>query len=318
LLYDTLASQEDLELLFERLLKFKDINGKHPVITANTVVANPYFQKIKEHNFEQYYYEPFTETLKKYYPNHDVWATWQKGIEENVFFPQYHGREHVNAPYWLRGLRNKNDAFLKAFEFGCWSCPIDIKTKINLQASYDTEFKEDFEFHTQSILEGLQLFEKLFKYPSRSFIANNFIWSSKLDRITSNSGVQFIQGMKYQKLPLFYNTEKRKMIRHYLGNKNKFGQYYLIRNCVFEPSQRSASFNNVGKCLAEIKNAFMWNKPAIITSHRLNYIGSLIPENREKNLTLLETLLKKILKKWPDVEFMSSVDLGNLISSNKS
>ena len=35
------------------------------------------------------------------------------------------------------------------------------------------------------------------------------------------------------------------------------------------------SFDNVKHCLSQIDNAFFWKKPAIITSHRLNYIVSI-------------------------------------------
>ena len=51
---DTLASSEDLQALFDTLMSFKDINGNSPKITANTIVANPDFDKIRESNFEEY------------------------------------------------------------------------------------------------------------------------------------------------------------------------------------------------------------------------------------------------------------------------
>jgi hypothetical protein len=106
------------------------------------------------------------------------------------------------------------------------------------------------------------------------------------------------------------------MTRHYQGEKNAMGQYYLVRNCVFEPSQYPVHHDNVGECLKGIQNAFFWKKPAIITSHRLNFIGFIHPENRERNLKQFRDLLENILKKWPDVEFMSSVDLGDTISES--
>jgi len=59
-----LECNEDLEELFNVLTSFKDANNRSPVFTGVNVVANPDFDKIKEANFKQYYYEPFTETLK--------------------------------------------------------------------------------------------------------------------------------------------------------------------------------------------------------------------------------------------------------------
>lgn len=316
-LYDTLASQIDLENIFEIQLKFKDIQGNPPIITTNTVVANPDFDRIKKHNFETYYYEPFVETLKRYYPNQNVWSTWKTGLKTKLFFPQFHGREHINVPLWLKLLREKNTELLKAFDLGCWWASTYNESQLSLQASYDSVNKSDINFHSIAIKEGLHLFENIFGFASQSFIANNYIWSPELDKITSKGGVKYIQGMKYQKLPSFGYNGKRKMIRHYLGDKNRYGQYYLIRNSVFEPSLKPINYDNVGECLNDIQNAFMWRKPAIITTHRLNFVGALDYRNRDRNLTQFETLLKEITKRWTDIEFMTSADLGSIIESSK-
>lgn len=60
--YDSLASAEDLAALFDVLRRFRDNNGRHPVVTANAVAANPDFEKIEKSGFREYAYEPFTET----------------------------------------------------------------------------------------------------------------------------------------------------------------------------------------------------------------------------------------------------------------
>ena len=49
----------------------------------------------------------------------------------------------------------------------------------------------------------------------------------------------------------------------------------------------------------------------------MNYIGFLHPENREKSLRKLEELLVRMLKRWPDIEFMTSSELGDLIASGQ-
>jgi hypothetical protein len=126
----------------------------------------------------------------------------------------------------------------------------------------------------------------------------------------SNEGVNVLQGMKYQILPVLKN-KKHPLVRHMVGDVlNK--QVYLTRNCVFEPSQ-NLNRDSVSDCLKNISNAFLWRKPAIITAHRLNFIGNIVESNRTKNLASLDELFVKILKKWPGVEFMTSDGLGRLI-----
>ena len=52
--------------------------------------------------------------------------------------------------------------------------------------------------------------------------------------------------------------------------------------------------------------------------HRLNFMGSLVEQNRTDNLKLFEKLITKLLLKWPDIEFMTSTELGDLIKKNKN
>jgi len=106
------------------------------------------------------------------------------------------------------------------------------------------------------------------------------------------------------------------VIRHYTGQKNDLGQTYLVRNCRFEPSADPKK-DWVGSCLNEINTAFRWRKPAIIESHRVNFIGYINSENRDHNLKLFNQLLREIVRKWPDVEFMSSDELGGLMDGTR-
>ena len=57
-------------------------------------------------------------------------------------------------------------------------------------------------------------------------------------------------------------------------------------------------------------------KPAIISTHRVNFIGSIFQKNADENLKKFDYLLKTILKKWPDVEFMTSGELTQILNQN--
>lgn len=316
--YDTLAGEEDLTALFQILYQFKDHKGNHPVITANCVVANPDFDRIEKSDFRNYFYEDIKETFKRYFSQNNIFEIWKEGIVENIFIPQSHGREHVNVRYWLKLLRDNNPDFRLAFKHRCWGLSRDIYPgmRVSIQASFDSECYNDITTHKQYLKDGLNQFKKIFGYISASFIANNFIWDSELNKTLHELGVKYLQGMKYQKLPI-YDNEKRKMIRHFIGENNDFDQIYLIRNCQFEPSLSEYNYDSVDSCLKGISNAFFWHKPAIISTHRLNFIGSLNKKNRDRNLKQFDELLNRILKKWPNVEFYNSTKLGDLISSFK-
>ena len=83
---------------------------------------------------------------------------------------------------------------------------------------------------------------------------------------------------------------------------------------MFEPS-REPNFDWINECMVEMAIAFRWGKPAIINSHRVNFMGTLSEENRTNGLNLLSGLLKAMLQKWPDIEFMCSDELGDYMIS---
>lgn len=310
---DTLANSEDLESLYAVLRNHRDSRGNHPIITFNTVLANPDFDKIKASGFREYHYKVFTETLKCYYPDEDVFALWKQGINEGLIQPQFHGREHVNAPLWLDLLQGGNKALLDAFELGFWGIPEHLyPSKHNhLQASWNSAMPEHIEGFKIAVKEGLDLFEKTFEFKSRTFIANNFIWPIELNEVLAENGVQGLQGMHYQILP---DKDKGiKLHEVYIGKRSEQGQIYTIRNCRFELHDYSKDYNLINTTLREIRTAFMWKKPAIISIHRLNFIGSLNKENRDRTLKKYNVLLGEIIKRYPEVEFISSDKLIELI-----
>ena len=311
--YDSLESENDLINLFEVLSTFKDKNGNSPVITANTVVANPDFDKIKESDFQTYCYELFTESLKKY-PNHaGVFNLYKEGISNNLFYPQFHGREHVNVNFWMNALRKNDKATRLAFDFKSLGIPYSANSENNHYTT-SLDFTNINEKEDKKIIlsEGIYNFERLFNYVSKSFIAPSYAWHSDLNSFLAAKGVLYIQGIPFQFEPNIMPGPRYLKIFHYSGQRNKFHQIYLVRNCHFEPSS-SKKTDWVDDCLHRVNVAFKWHKPAIISAHRVNFIGSIDPSNRECNLRMLKIILSKILIKWPDVEFLNSEQLGDLI-----
>ena len=310
--YDSLASNDDLESLFDVLSSIRDINGNPAVITANSVVVNPDFDKIKASDFHEYHYELFFETLDKYNNHSRAFELWKEGMNNKLFIPQFHGREHINIPKWMRALQNNDRDVRFAFDLGMSGIfPKDQPQLGNKYViAYAIDSHDDLIFHKKSIEDGLNLFEKIWGFKSKSFIAPCYTWSKSIEPILKNKQVDLLQGGTFQFEPRIGYTYKR--IFHYSGEKNHSVQRYNIRNCVFEPTS-NLNFNWTDACLKQIQTAFRWRKPAVIASHRVNYIGNIDKSNRDKNLKLLKTLFLEIKKNWPDVEFTSSDKLINLM-----
>ncbi len=310
---DTLENESDVKKLFETLLAFKDIDGNHPIITANYVMANPDFDKIKASNFSQYFYKPFPDTYQEYFGSNQILKTVKEGISSKLFYPQFHGREHVNVPLWLDLLQNGDKAFLVAFEnnfFGIHTANLE-KIKRNVQIAFD--LVDDSTYLLSNIKEGLALFNEIFGFKSKSFIPNNYVWDQNWNKILAENEIAYLQGVRIQSGPLSSNKEnKRKQTKRWGGCYENNKIISIVRNGSFEPSfSKYTGKTAIERCLNDIAVAFLFKQPAVISTHRLNFVSSLNQKNRDINLEYFSELLDLILKKWPEVKFMNTEQLGN-------
>ncbi|MBJ7429172.1 MAG: hypothetical protein JHD28_09480, partial [Bacteroidia bacterium] len=212
-------------------------------------------------------------------------------------------------------LQNGNKSVIQAFHEGVTGVDrgSNLEPLSDFQAAFDIDKPEDTLYLEDVLTEGLTLFKELFGYQSEYFVPTNGPFNNFLEKTLQTNGVKFINTAKKQIEPLGnnkFNTNIR-----FLGKKNNLGQFYITRNCIFEPSSFEYTNNKnwVNDCMKEIEIAFRWKKPAVISTHRVNYIGNLVENNRIKGLQSLKELLTKMLAKWPDIEFMTSVELGKEI-----
>jgi hypothetical protein len=307
---DALESKDDLELLFAILSKHKDSNGSSARLTANSIMANPDFDKIRASNFTEFHYEKFSDTFQKY-PNHaNNLNLWLQGKAEGVFQPQFHGREHLNYKRWLQVLQQNNEAAHFCFD---WNATYSGTGDYSFMEAYDWDSKSDVPAQKAIIADGLRIFTETFGEGSNSFIAPCYNWDPQIETVLAEQGVSWIQGLKSQLAPTGV-FDQYTPIPHYFGEQNELGLRYNIRNCMFEPSM-NPNRDWVNSCLAQISSAFHWSKPAVICSHRINFVGFIEEKNRDRGLKDLDQLLKKILQKWPDVHFISTDELSKYLSN---
>lgn len=301
---DALASKKDLEMLFEVLLSFKGADGRPVKLTANAIMANPDFERIKESGFQKYYYELFTKTFERYPEHQNNFQIWKRGWESGIFHPQFHGREHLNYKRWLKTLRSNNSNALYCFD---WNATFSGKEDYSFMEAYDWDSIDDIPEQKVVIAEGLMLFEELFGFKSKSFIAPCYNWDTAIEPTLFNNGVRWLQGIGSQLSPTG-TFGSYVPVKHAFGDIAASGLHYNIRNCHFEPSMNPDK-DWVSSCLAQIASAFLFRKPAVICSHRINFVGFIDPANRDRGLRDLTRLLKAIVKKWPDVRFVSTDEL---------
>lgn len=317
---DTLETTQDLEQLFEVLSSVKDKNGRYAVFTPFALPCNIDFEKMEADNFQHFYFETLPNTYKKLavqQPNAytGTWELWKDGIAKGFLKPQFHGREHLNLTVFNDKLKKRDLQLLTALKNKSYtSISDDDYPTMSSMAELDFWDVKENELFKPLLKEGLQLFEEVFGYASCYFTPPVFNIHHSLFQTLKSNGIQFLDLALLRKEHQGLNAYKKSF--NYIGKKTKEGLIIMVRNVVFEPTEERG-IDWVAFTMKQINTAFRWNKPAIISSHRVNFCGHIEEQNREKGLSALKKLLEEIVKKWPDVEFMSADELAYYLKNKK-
>lgn len=316
---DTLETTEDLEKLYKVLDSVKDKNGRSAVFTAFALPCNINFEKVAESNFQDFYNETLPETFAKLSEENPVyngvWEKWQEGIKKGFIKPQFHGREHINLSIFNDKLKSKDKQLLVALKNKSY-CSIsdDHYPTMSVYAAFDFWDENEKENFKSVIVDGLQKFETVFGFKSTYFTPPVFNIHNSLFSTLKDHGIRFIDLALYRKEHQRSNIYKKSF--NFTGKKTKEGLNIMVRNVVFEPTEERG-LDWLTFTMKQIDTAFRWNKPAIISSHRVNFCGHIDEANREKGLKSLKSLLDSIVAKWPNVEFMTADELGECIEKKR-
>lgn len=309
--YDALEDKNDLVHLFDTLTKIKDSTGKHPVLTALAIPANPDFESMRKTGYQHYRYELVTEIWKRM-PEYDgVKELWHTGISQRLLVPQFHGREHLNVKVLMKNLSQADPETIAAMSESSY-CGITSRPfpTIDYVAAFQfTDFSEN-EKLKEIVVDGLNCFENVFGFRARHFAAPGAREHHTLAKALKEGGIDYLDTDMINNEHQGNGRYKRSI--HFTGSVNALNQTFLVRNCVYEPSPGD-NIDWINYCLDQIAIAFFWNKPAIVSTHRVNFAGHIDPAHRARGLNDLEQLLKKIVKRWPEVEFLTTNELGDLI-----
>lgn len=313
--YDALDTSEDYQMLFEVLQSVKDKNSNPAIFTPYALPCNTDFQA--------------TLTQRKFVPE-DLPTTYNKlsaeqrayegayqllleGIGAKLIRPQFHGREHLNVQL-INALLNQNDPILNAnLENQCMAGLNGLAKwpTISYNQAFSFWEESDLEAHKVILKDGLKRFENVYGYVSLTFTPPAQQLHPSLYGFVGEHGVI---GVDRSRAELVHIGEgKFQKMNNQLAEDDLGGTVKIVRNCVFEPTDRDIDW--VSFTMKQIEAAFFWGKPAIISSHRVNFCGHIDPKNREKGIKDLKNLLKKIVQKWPDVEFVGVDEIAKIYAN---
>lgn len=314
---DTVETRQDLEALFETLGSVRDAQGRPAVFTAYALSANPAFECVRADE-ASYQYEPVTKTFQRLTAEQPgayegAWALWQEGMQEGLIRPQFHGREHFNIRLFEEKLQRKAPDLLANLENRSLA-------GLTREPSFpDIGFSEAFAVHDDRCLgqqievlkDGMRLFEQCFGAKSTTFTPPAQTISPRLYPVCEGLGIRLIHKPRSVLRRVAPGNHVREF--SWTGRRSSSGHASLVRNVVFEPGLNDARASEE-RVIQQIAAAFRWQKPAVISSHRVNFCGHIDETNRSRSLKKLRRLLKLIVSRWPDAEFIAVDHLADLIN----
>lgn len=296
---DALFNRDDLARLAMTLDRFEDIRGNHPSFHAFFNVANPCLDTLISSGFSELVFKDFREILLGNDQN-SLWCYWKTLIAEGRIKPHFHGLTHLNIPNWYDAIKGSVD-YQELIKMGCpnISNPNNIETLSGYRTELYFRNNEDFQSISTNLLKGLEIYEQLFGLRATRFAPTNGFFHVDYLPLLKGAGITSVN------LNLSVNTQKRngRVIKSNLlfesikGSKSVFYR----RNSNFEPTD--PGYKDISNTLHQIDRAFKNNRPAIISTHRVNFISSRIQANGDKGILELNKLLSAILSRWPDVSF---------------
>ncbi|MEQ6890035.1 hypothetical protein ABE957_15280 [Halomonas sp. CS7] len=316
---DSVETREDLHMLYGVLARHRDAQARRVVFTAYALSANPDTAFMLREG--RYGYETLSTTFARLAAEEPAayegtCQAWQEGMEECLIRPQFHGREHFSVPLLERKLA-RGDKDLQA--------NLEVASMAGLAGVPDmpgVAFTHAFSLHDEVLLaqhreiirEGLALFETTFGFASTTFTPPALKLHPALDDFVAGLGVRSIDKPLSGRQPSGGGKSRRSV--NFLTPPKGGQAGKLVRTLSFEPCSGNKS-DPVGQALREMAAAFRWRKPVIISSHRVNFAGHIDPANRQQGLEKLDELLAGMLRRWPDIHFVSVDELVQIMEKGE-
>jgi hypothetical protein len=196
-----------------------------------------------------------------------LWQAVASGIAGGTWYPEFHATWHYDPDRRREGALStelarevtSRDIILfpgseKAWELGAWRPGPELERELD---------------------HSLAVFAALFGRGVHSVMAPDYHWDDRVESIWQSRGIRVIQG-KREQINQAWGTGQVGRARKFLARKwsrwRYPGRIYLERNCRLEPVQSLDPEAVVQACIRDTRRAWSVGEPAIVESHRVNFI----------------------------------------------
>jgi len=317
----TLESPNEMETLFQTLLKYKGGDNRPVVFTPLYMGGNPDFEAIKKNDFSSFVYLGIDQGVPSLWERDDFIAKAREGMKSGVWYPEMElPLHHFNPEPWMELLRQGDDLCHRCFSNQVFrtyrTYPASLRVKEPTVDEFDNE-----------LAAGVEAFRNCFGYYPHTFdgLAGEAepgdeqarVLVKNHTRLLLTAGAKPNMGDEY---------DYRDHVRNIRGFNDKVvynhdedtGLHYLANNCNFEPYGYAEDYwSGWIKAYETIEKRFKENEPVVMLTHRINYV-SFSRINVETNLVQLNKLLSKIQQEHPEAIYVTLWELTQLCHTGVS
>jgi len=289
--------------LVDVLTRYRDRDGRHPVMTLALVLAVPDGPAIRRDGR----YHRIELDDPRYAP---LRAAIERGRKAGVFALQLHGLEH----YWPTNLMALTESSVRD-----WLTAEQPQATEKLLSHLQSRWVDatvlpsrplEREAVAAAVAEEVRLFERVFGDKPRVAVPPTFVWTAEVERAWAGEGVEFV-----------VTPGLRSACRNETGlpdcDSGPFrngepgeGVTYLVRDDYFEPERG----HRAERALNALAEKTKQGRPCMLETHRSNFIGDASVAGDA--LAEIGRLYDQALVRYLDLRFISTEELGLAIRQN--
>lgn len=300
----TLETPADLSRLYETLGGVTGADGLPAVFTAFTCTGNPDFDAIRETG--EYRDIGIDEGVPSGWQRGDLLSAWRDGVARGVHAPEFHGNLHHTSPVTLMELLHEDG-------------PEGRLARESFDREAYCQGRHVPEFEGMTVREqlawnrtGIERFARAFGFRPACAITSDalpeteVIWALLGIRAVclKNCRVNSGQVVVYPTKP-WNNQDPNVPLGAY---DPVIDVVYMVRNAFFECAANPDQSADV--VLDVIRARWSENEPAIISTHRANYV-SLDPARAETGFAELRRLLRSLSADTP-ARFLTTAEVADI------
>ncbi len=241
------------------------------------------------------------------YSRPGLWSAVTAAMADQVWSPELHGLYHYD-PADRIAAAVADPAAAAAAMAGVLAFP-------GSQYSYELSPTRPLSLLGDELELSVASFTELFGRRPRSVVAPDYVWNRSHEKMWRDAGIAIIQSKREQRwvgVGGAITNRIYKVLERSWRRITDPDLVYLERNCRFEPAQEGPGAGTVENCLESVLAAWKRGEPAIIETHRVNYVN-LDSEITDRCFADLAELLSSIAAQpGPRPQFVDDSELAQL------